>query len=72
MTTRMEKIYQAAMLSDAAYVTFDHEAYTNNGMWTNPTAISSVTLTALLGTISPKDVPFGEVEDGRNWTVGTC
>ena len=68
MSTRNEKTYQAALLSDAAYVTFQSEGFLDGDNWNNPDVQNQLLLTSLIGNASADEVPFGDAENGRGWS----
>ncbi|MEE4146356.1 MAG: hypothetical protein V2I26_16245 [Halieaceae bacterium] len=68
MTRLNEKAYQAALLADAGYVTYDKPGYLNNLDWENPSIQSELRPTALLGSSISDAVPFGAVDGGRGWS----
>ena len=68
MISRMEKTYIASLLSDAAYVTMDSPGYIDGPGWSDPTIQNRIQNSALDGSASAGEVPFGEVDDGRDWT----
>ncbi len=67
MNTLNERTYQAALLSDAAYVTFQGEGYLDEESWRDPKVKNQLRFGALTGTASSDEVPFGEVDEGRGW-----
>jgi len=67
MKTQIEKAYQAALLADAAYVTYDEPGYLDGEDWDNPDVHNRLSEDALNGTSASDDIPFGEVDGGRGW-----
>ena len=67
MSTQTEKNYQASLLADAAYVTFQSEGFLDGENWGDPNVKNQLLMTSFNGTASPDEVPFGEAHKGRGW-----
>ena len=68
MKTQIEKAFQAALIADAAYVTYDEPGYLDGEDWDNPGVHNRLSEESLNGISASDDVPFGEVDGGRGWT----
>ena len=68
MSTKIEKTFQASLLADAAYVTFQAERYLDGDNWGDPNIRNNLLGDALNGSFAPDEVPFGDVENGRGWS----